>query len=390
MGTRFRLKVGDHTISIECVLCSNKMESVYEKGHRSWVSEKVCLGDYFSKFEASVPNASGATIQNLMNVPLSREEMKILSDTCSTDQLNVPEEPPVVDVKCVKARPGLFDKCEMPKTSDLETLKFLSKRIVNEEVIVNLKYRSSIWITDTVNKTRDLNVGKQFLVIIRVYEPFRHKIGMRGNHRPRSNQEIVLLGHQMLTDLRDKIHCPSDFAVAGELSENPDADHTQRPIDIYKSGFIFIEDTFYNDFRHHSNFDYSHVIRKWADTHGLGPFKTALMEKTKFEDLTVRMGYPYVYQHQGNCEHLIVFSDARLLHESDSLTSKSYPCYRSLSSTNARYCMLCNLYIARPVLVMAAVQPHNICCSRTWPTKHTGGGAIMAPSSFLDQIPHQK
>lgn len=82
MGTRFRLKVGDHTISIECVLCSNKMESVYEKGHRSWVSEKVCLRDYFSKFEASVPNASGATILNLMNVPLSGEEMKILSDTC--------------------------------------------------------------------------------------------------------------------------------------------------------------------------------------------------------------------------------------------------------------------------------------------------------------------
>jgi hypothetical protein len=62
------------------------MESVYEKGHRSWVSEKVCLGDYFSKFEALVPNASGATrnttIPNLMNVPLGMEEMKILSDTC--------------------------------------------------------------------------------------------------------------------------------------------------------------------------------------------------------------------------------------------------------------------------------------------------------------------
>lgn len=86
MGTRVRQKVGDHTIAIECVLCSNKMESVYEKGHRSWVSEKVCLGDYFSKFEAAVPNISGATKNNtipaLMNVPLSREEMKILSDTC--------------------------------------------------------------------------------------------------------------------------------------------------------------------------------------------------------------------------------------------------------------------------------------------------------------------
>lgn len=64
----------------------------------------------------------------------------------STDQLKVPEEPPVIDVKCVKARPGLFDKSEVPKTSDLETLKFLSRRILNEEVIGNLKYRSSIWI----------------------------------------------------------------------------------------------------------------------------------------------------------------------------------------------------------------------------------------------------
>jgi hypothetical protein len=62
------------------------MESVYEKGQRSWVSEKVCLREYFSNFEASVPDASGATgnttIPNLMNVPLSKEEMNIISDTC--------------------------------------------------------------------------------------------------------------------------------------------------------------------------------------------------------------------------------------------------------------------------------------------------------------------
>jgi hypothetical protein len=66
---------------------------VYEKGHRSWVSEKVCLGEYFSKFEASVPDTSDATrnttILNLMNVPLSKEEMKILSDACRfVDTLN--------------------------------------------------------------------------------------------------------------------------------------------------------------------------------------------------------------------------------------------------------------------------------------------------------------
>jgi len=38
---------------------------------------------------------------------------------------------------------------------------------------------------------------------------------------------------------------------------------------------------------------------------------------------------------------------SRLLHESDSPTSKSYPCYRSLSAAYARYCMLCNVYVAR-------------------------------------------
>jgi hypothetical protein len=62
------------------------MESVYEKGQRSWVSEKVCLGDYFSSFEASVPDASNTTLNTtmlkLIKYPLSMDEMKILSDTC--------------------------------------------------------------------------------------------------------------------------------------------------------------------------------------------------------------------------------------------------------------------------------------------------------------------
>ncbi len=35
------------------------------------------------------------------------------------------------------------------------------------------------------------------------------------------------------------------------------------------------------------------------------------MEETKFEELTIKLGYPYVYTHQGNCEHLLVFRDLR-------------------------------------------------------------------------------
>ena len=35
------------------------------------------------------------------------------------------------------------------------------------------------------------------------------------------------------------------------------------------------------------------------------------MEGTKLEDLTVRLGYPYLFSHHGNCEHLLVFADLR-------------------------------------------------------------------------------
>ncbi|XP_033607117.1 snRNA-activating protein complex subunit 3 isoform X2 [Cryptotermes secundus] len=278
------------------------------------------------------------------------------------DQLQVPDEPPLVDVKCVKARPGLFDKCKIPAAaSNLETLKCLSKRIVNDQTVGHLKYRSNIWITDAVHQTQDLEIGKHLIVTVRVYHPFRHKVGVRISNPPRCSQEVVLLGEQMLTRLRDKIVCPSDLAVSGELSENPDQKFTQRTMDIYKSGFIFIEDTFYNDHRDRANLDYSRVIRDWAVTHGLGPFKTAFMEKTKFEDLTVRLGYPYVYQHQGNCEHLIVFSDVRLLHKSDSLSSHNYPSFRSISSTNAQYCMICNYFVARWLTCENERVPYDPC-----------------------------
>lgn len=42
-----------------------------------------------------------------------------------------------------------------------------------------------------------------------------------------------------------------------------------------------------------------------------------------------------------------MFFFSRLLHKNDSLSSQNYPSYRSISSTNAQYCMICNYYVAR-------------------------------------------
>ncbi|KAJ9601085.1 hypothetical protein L9F63_000751, partial [Diploptera punctata] len=354
------------------------MNSVYDYGQRTWVTEVICLKDYFSKFvkvlpdlEASVTGKTGrwkekvenpAKIKKLMNVKLSEDEFTILSESCNLNKLTVPNEPPIVDVSCIKRRPGLFDKSNISDSAkELETMKHLQKRILNAEAVSHLKYRSSIWPGCHLCATPDLEVGKHMLISVRIYHPFRHRLGIRIVNPPRCSQEMVVLGNQTISVLRDTIVCASDLCVPGEVSNNPNQDFKKKAKDIYKSGFIFIENTFYNDFRDPKNIDYSAVIRKWGEGRDLGPFKTEEMDKVKFEDLSLRLGYPYVYQHQGNCEHLISFSDVRLLHKSDNLSSQNYPLIRSMSTSNAQYCMICGMYMAKWITTENERVPHDPC-----------------------------
>ncbi|PSN52532.1 hypothetical protein C0J52_14314, partial [Blattella germanica] len=209
----------------------------------------------------------------------------------------------------------------------------------------------------------DLKPGNHILYTVRVYHPFIHKVGVRNAVLPRCSQEIVLLGSQTLDVLRDKVVCPCDLAVPGELSENPDKEFTARAksnhVEPILRRFYAFVDTFYNDFRDPANIDYSRVIQDWASDHNIGPFNTALMERTRFEDLKMKLGYPYVYQHQGKCEHLLVFSNVRLLHSCDKLLSMLYPSLRSMSSSNSQYCIICGIYTARWVTFENDRVPHD-------------------------------
>ncbi|ESO10957.1 hypothetical protein HELRODRAFT_137173, partial [Helobdella robusta] len=121
------------------------------------------------------------------------------------------------------------------------------------------------------------------------------------------------LGSNYLTQLRDKIYCSSDLVVNEDYKFDPDAPISTTTKDIYKSGFLFIEGTFYNDFRHEGSIDYSLSMKEWAEERPeiVGPFKYESMDGVKFLDLTIRIGQPYLYMHQGNCEHLIIFTDLR-------------------------------------------------------------------------------
>lgn len=52
---------------------------------------------------------------------------------------------------------------------------------------------------------------------------------------------------------------------------------------------------------------------EWAESHNFPPFSQAKMEDTRFVDLKVKVGFPYLYCHQGDCEHLVIITDIRLV-----------------------------------------------------------------------------
>uniref|UniRef100_A0A6M2E536 snRNA-activating protein complex subunit 3 n=1 Tax=Amblyomma tuberculatum TaxID=48802 RepID=A0A6M2E536_9ACAR len=89
------------------------------------------------------------------------------------------------------------------------------------------------------------------------------------------------------------------------------------------------------------------------------------MEDTTFNQLELRLGYPYVYVHQGNCEHLVVFSDMRMHHSHDSQHLLDYPFVVKNFPVGKRvFCMLCRKNTARWVTlenVRVAEDPFFFC-----------------------------
>ncbi|XP_062579564.1 snRNA-activating protein complex subunit 3-like [Saccostrea cucullata] len=113
-------------------------------------------------------------------------------------------------------------------------------------------------------------------------------------------------------------------------------------IDLYKSGFFYIEGCFYNDFLYSGAIDYGQVICDWSKDPApeIGSMQISSMEDTSFLDLTLRLGQPYVNMHQGDCEYLIVFSDIRMLCPQDTQGIREYPFVTNKRLKNQTKCML--------------------------------------------------
>lgn len=172
----------------------------------------------------------------------------------------------------------------------------------------------------------------------------------------KKSQEFIVLGSQKLSALKDKVYCVSDH-----LEEKADT-----------SSFFFINNTFYNDMRLPTSTDMSKQIietqdkklkRRLAEQDNAPSenefFKAQTMHETKFEDLEIVLGKPYLYRHQNSCDHLFIFNDVRLKDHSDLALEQLYPINVFQNRIKRKRCDGCFTYFAKIMCFNDKMQPQD-------------------------------
>ncbi|KAI1315222.1 small nuclear RNA activating complex, polypeptide 3 [Mortierella claussenii] len=91
------------------------------------------------------------------------------------------------------------------------------------------------------------------------------------------------------------------------------------------------------------------------------------MHDTLIQDLSVRLNHPYLFVHQGNCEHIIKFQHLSLFSQQhDDLNRHAYPKAVFKAKTERHKCRMCNINQAYYVTIddrLAGETPCYFCRS---------------------------
>lgn len=103
-------------------------------------------------------------------------------------------------------------------------------------------------------------------------------------------------------------------------------------------------------------------------------YECSEMATTTFDRLWLRLGFGagYVYLHQGCCEHLLSFTDVRVLHPDDRQLLLQYPALNFQARLRQRVCRLCDASPASKVTYDDAHAPENPCfwCDKCFADMH--------------------
>ncbi|XP_010327032.1 snRNA-activating protein complex subunit isoform X2 [Solanum lycopersicum] len=233
-------------------------------------------------------------------------------------------------------------------------------------------------------------------------------ISLKSGSLGTKTQEFLVLGRQFLTEMRDKIYCITDEIMKKTGKNDP-------------SGFFLVEDVFCNDFRHPSATDYSkpildwlqdsrsEAVEKWESIASgelpqkqkalfgskIGPqlphFKTIQMQKTRFCDLWFRLGAGYLYCHQGDCKHLVVIRDMRMIHPEDVQNRAAYPLITFQPKLRFQKCSVCKIFKAVKVTVDDKWAAENPCyfCELCYYMLHYVDGSLLYDDFSVYEYLHE-
>ncbi|XP_041370612.1 snRNA-activating protein complex subunit 3-like [Gigantopelta aegis] len=330
------------------------------------VSELINVGNFINEWDDTARSCCQKLVEGTnqqyalaRRMNITEETVDELTDVCSVDALLTGKEPQKetlykqipedLDLYCTR-----FQKYELERRKDFGYKQMVAR---NMKYSLSENIKCSDHRQEVMTKTKSPVLCPNIVLTVCVHRPY-----IPGPYsKLRQDDTFLVLGTQKLTELRDVVTCVSDLSVAGDFSDNPDLTAISSAKDIFKSGFFFMEGIFYDDMRDPLNIRYSKEIIEWASepSHGQNTYVAKNMEDTRFSDLTVRLGQPYLYMHQGNCEHIIIISDIRLLHSSDPHELQSYPFKVLNNRTRRTVCRACMTGTARWMVEKSHLTPDS-------------------------------
>ncbi|CAG9769375.1 unnamed protein product [Ceutorhynchus assimilis] len=339
------------------------MEKVYPP-EKFKATEPLDLETYFKEYQAELnlpklpsndtPNNISKILQEQFQLPFSNDDILNLESLCTISKLTSHQENPNLPLKDIQTSRNNRSMPEthqiVPEARGLSTVRStvilnsvkdqpkLYERRLTATNIDDLKIKSD------PDAMKDIEPGSAFIQRVSILMPLDFLQGHKQSaDYLRVQYEIDILSTQTLLDLANSIKCISDMLAIREV-DNMDTykrEYLGDPKIEYPSRSFFIENTFYNDMSAPNSIDYSEVIQNWAMQNKIGTFGTKSMNVT-IGSLKPRFGYGYVFIHQGNCEHVVCFSDARLLQNCDDLASNKYPKVVFSRRIHNHICFMCS------------------------------------------------
>ncbi|CAB1460055.1 unnamed protein product [Pleuronectes platessa] len=295
---------------------------------------------------------------------VSAETMAELKSVCSIDSLRCHPEDEQPDPEVVPPNPTLQTLIERKKKQDYKASRKITKN--RHDLYANELERLTYGMKPEA--VDDILPEGEVILTVNVYYPASYD---KFNY-VRPHMTLLMTGSHSLAEFRDAICCVSDLQVCGEFSNTPNIAPDFISKDHYKSAFFYFEGVFYNDMRYPECQDISMTTIEWAKSHNFPSYSQAKMEDTRFMDLNVKVGFPYLYCHQGDCEHLVIITDVRLTHKNDCLDKELYPLLTHKHRVATQKCSVCHIFIGRWFTTNDEFAPSHPClfCDKCFRTLH--------------------